>query len=173
MKICSKCKTPKKLDAFTSDSTRKDGHYPQCKECRQAFREANRAKVNESKRAHYAANRDAIAIKQRAYYDANLQRKLDYAKAYKRAHPELVSDYTHRRRAAKRANGVFVVPKGFMKRLYASPCFYCGTSGRIEADHVIPISRGGRHSMGNLVPACKTCNSSKSDKLITEWRKAG
>ncbi|TVL89887.1 hypothetical protein CD790_25470 [Streptomyces sp. SAJ15] len=31
------------------------------------------------------------------------------------------------------------------------------------------MSRGGRHAEGNLAPACKPCNSSKSDKLLIEW----
>jgi 5-methylcytosine-specific restriction endonuclease McrA len=59
-------------------------------------------------------------------------------------------------------------------------CWYCGvtlTRGtnrdrRAEAciDHVVPLSRGGTHSDSNLVPCCRSCNSSKSDRLTEEWR---
>ena len=34
----------------------------------------------------------------------------------------------------------------------------------------IPISRGGSHGVGNLLPACERCNKSKATKLLIEWR---
>ncbi len=44
-------------------------------------------------------------------------------------------------------------------------CQYCG--GRADSvDHVIPKSRGGRHSWDNVVAACRPCNTRKSDKLL-------
>lgn len=36
-------------------------------------------------------------------------------------------------------------------------------------DHVIPLARGGHHIPDNLVVACKKCNSSRADRLISEW----
>jgi len=38
-----------------------------------------------------------------------------------------------------------------------------------EADHVMPISKGGTHSLCNLVIACRPCNRKKSAKLPSEW----
>lgn len=50
-------------------------------------------------------------------------------------------------------------------------CVYCGAQGvRLEADHIVPVSRGGETSMANLATACKPCNRSKGVKLISEWR---
>lgn len=50
-------------------------------------------------------------------------------------------------------------------------CNYCGSRGKsLECDHVVPVSRGGSHDLDNLVTACKTCNQSKRDKLLSEWR---
>ena len=57
-----------------------------------------------------------------------------------------------------------------------SACVYCGAVDRkLTIDHVIPISRGGKTVRGNLVPACKSCNSKKKDKLPLNfiWQKAG
>jgi 5-methylcytosine-specific restriction endonuclease McrA len=34
-------------------------------------------------------------------------------------------------------------------------------------DHVIPLSKGGRHAYDNIVTACNQCNSLKSDKVFT------
>lgn len=52
-------------------------------------------------------------------------------------------------------------------------CVYCGVAGvPLELDHVIPKSRGGEHSLENLVAACKPCNSSKGAKTVEEWRRS-
>lgn len=52
-------------------------------------------------------------------------------------------------------------------------CVYCGASGDgvdLECDHVVPVSRGGSNDMDNLATACRSCNRSKKDLLLEEWR---
>jgi 5-methylcytosine-specific restriction endonuclease McrA len=39
----------------------------------------------------------------------------------------------------------------------------CGT---LTQDHVTAVSRGGEHSADNVVPACRSCNSRKSNRSI-------
>ncbi|MFD3815028.1 HNH endonuclease [Streptomyces rubiginosohelvolus] len=57
-------------------------------------------------------------------------------------------------------------------RHYHRHCAYCGgNKGGIHMDHVIPISRGGRHAIGNVLPACQGCNLSKGAKLLAEWKR--
>lgn len=52
-------------------------------------------------------------------------------------------------------------------------CRYCGQrGGRLECDHIIPVARSGSHDPSNLVVACFTCNRSKRDKLVSEWKGA-
>jgi 5-methylcytosine-specific restriction endonuclease McrA len=36
-------------------------------------------------------------------------------------------------------------------------------------DHMIPVSRGGFHTIANIVPACQPCNSTKHDKNLAEF----
>ena len=49
-------------------------------------------------------------------------------------------------------------------------CAYCGSRTKpITMDHVVPLSRGGKSTKGNLVPACKTCNNNKKSLLPMEW----
>jgi 5-methylcytosine-specific restriction endonuclease McrA len=36
-------------------------------------------------------------------------------------------------------------------------------------DHLVPLSRGGKASRNNVVPACKECNSRKKYLLPIEW----
>jgi 5-methylcytosine-specific restriction endonuclease McrA len=47
-------------------------------------------------------------------------------------------------------------------------CVYCSNLAT-TVDHVIPLSRGGTNFEGNLVPACRSCNSSKGTKFLIEW----
>ena len=53
--------------------------------------------------------------------------------------------------------------------LFGNCCAYCGATGEMEIEHVIPISKGGTHAMGNIVPACHDCNSSKRAKEVESW----
>jgi len=48
-------------------------------------------------------------------------------------------------------------------------CIYCGSTERLELDHVIALSNGGPNCESNLVIACKPCNSSKNAKPVAEW----
>lgn len=49
-------------------------------------------------------------------------------------------------------------------------CAYCGTSdGPLHKDCLLPISRGGRYTAANVVPACRSCNSSKWNTEVTTW----
>lgn len=49
-------------------------------------------------------------------------------------------------------------------------CAYCGApAGGLQRDCVLPISRGGRYTLGNVVPACRSCNASKCNSEVTGW----
>ncbi len=55
-------------------------------------------------------------------------------------------------------------------------CHYCeGTFSprELTMDHLVPLIRGGRSTKGNLVPACKDCNSKKKHQLVFEWQGEG
>lgn len=49
-------------------------------------------------------------------------------------------------------------------------CAYCGASDvALQKDCVLAISRGGRYTVGNVVPACRSCNTSKCNDEVTSW----
>lgn len=48
-------------------------------------------------------------------------------------------------------------------------CSYCGNSGQMTKDHLDPLHNGGELSFDNVVPACKSCNSSKKDNQWLSW----
>lgn len=49
-------------------------------------------------------------------------------------------------------------------------CAYCGATDRaLQRDCVLPLSRGGRYTLTNIVPACGPCNASKCNDEVTAW----
>lgn len=51
-------------------------------------------------------------------------------------------------------------------------CYYCQQKfppAELTMDHIVPISRGGQTTKGNVVPVCKDCNNKKKYLLLMEW----
>lgn len=49
-------------------------------------------------------------------------------------------------------------------------CAYCAAQGSaLQKDCVLPISRGGRYTLDNVVAACRSCNASKCNEEVTSW----
>lgn len=135
---------------------------------------ANRAKNKEQKaladKLWAAQNKDKVNASSRRWRQNNPERAREVAKQSRAKNPETQRNKTGRRRALVRSNGVFQVTKKEILALIRKGCSYCGKQA-LHIDHIIPISRGGRHSIGNLTGACASCNLSKGAKFITEWRK--
>jgi 5-methylcytosine-specific restriction endonuclease McrA len=58
------------------------------------------------------------------------------------------------------------------RRVAKGKCYYCGSAAAPKAltmDHIVPISRGGKSTRGNVVPCCKTCNTKKKQLMPMEW----
>jgi 5-methylcytosine-specific restriction endonuclease McrA len=49
-------------------------------------------------------------------------------------------------------------------------CAYCGASNiPLQRDCVLALSRGGRYTLANIVPVCRSCNASKGNAEVTGW----
>lgn len=58
------------------------------------------------------------------------------------------------------------IPSPVRRRvLAAGKCALCGSTQKIEVDHILPWSKGGTHEEVNLQCLCKPCNRKKSNKL--------
>ncbi len=49
---------------------------------------------------------------------------------------------------------------------YQRTCVGCGVGGKLTADHIVPVSRGGLSTEDNLQPLCQSCNSRKGDLTL-------
>lgn len=116
----------------------------------------------------------------RTSYQRYRTQRVASAVAWARNNPALRAAIAMQNKARRRGwitdhpDSVGVTSRDWIKlvRRYRNRCAYCGgNTGGIHMEHVIPISRGGRHAIGNVLPACRTCNLSKGAKLLTEWRR--
>jgi hypothetical protein len=49
-------------------------------------------------------------------------------------------------------------------------CAYCGATDKpLQRDCILALSRGGRYTLDNVVPACPSCNTSKCNDEVTGW----
>ena len=49
-------------------------------------------------------------------------------------------------------------------------CAYCGAAGvALQKDCVLALSRGGRYTLTNIAPACRSCYASKCNEEVTHW----
>lgn len=174
-KTCSRCAQTKPITEFGIHKKTKDGFYSQCLICRRLARTAYRLRCAENikiqQRTNYEANRDKrIAYADKRIKDNPERHAFYMAISKKRNHVKIAAD-SRRRRARMLSNGIYLITKKEVAKLLASSCFYCGSKERMTIDHVIAIARGGTDSIGNIVPACKSCNSRKRELTITEWNK--
>jgi len=101
------------------------------------------------------------------------ERRRENIKRWRTNNPERFREHLRQRRARKISSDARVVTDGDMRRLvarYNGKCGYCNESDYDHIDHIVPLSQGGRHAIGNLMPACAFCNLSKHAKLLSDWR---
>ena len=83
----------------------------------------------------------------------NKRRKVRYASDAE--YREKVLSLNHNKRAAMSSKGVVTADEWYdcLDR-FDNACAYCGATGTLERDHVIPLSKGGSNTIDNIVPAC-------------------
>lgn len=80
----------------------------------------------------------------------------------------------HRKAKQRGSTALMLTPDQLWRRWlqFDHRCAYCGVDGDLQVEHVIPISKGGEHHLGNIVPACQRCNYSKRSAPAEKWYRA-
>ena len=150
-----------------------------CRPCTAAKRRAYNGErlpyVRTVQKAYRAANKDKISRNNKTAYDKMMadteKRAKQYAAtaAWYAAHPEVIQAKNANRDARMKGAPVRDLTRAKWEEIKAAHnwlCVYCGSKpAQLTMDHVIPLSKGGSHTKGNIVPACKSCNSSKGNKI--------
>ena len=187
MKLCRFCDTEKSLDLFGNQKRSKDGKNSKCNSCHNDYMKsyylAHREVLAAKALAHHYKIQDIANEKRRLNRLKNLDKQMAHSRQWQKDNKEaaraIKSNWRHKNREIVKANKDKReqlkkdgnVPSSFVRQLRKMPCNYCGKfyDGKMQIDHVLPISKGGLHIVENLVSACRTCNLSKSDKLLDDW----
>jgi 5-methylcytosine-specific restriction endonuclease McrA len=103
---------------------------------------------------------------------ANREKQRDSSMRWAKANPEKIREKSRRRRARLAGTDTSLTPAQWDAILAwhrsdeGCRCAYCFDVCAPTLDHVVPISRGGDHTADNVVPACKSCNSSKGTRSL-------
>jgi len=136
----------------------------------------NKEHAAEKNREWYLKNIDAVREKNRErskqYHAKHPEKSYASHKKWVENNPERArflrivgsKNYRNRKRGA---NGRFT--SGEWKELcekYSHTCLCCKQARKLEADHVVPISKGGMNTIDNIQPLCRSCNARKNNKTI-------
>jgi 5-methylcytosine-specific restriction endonuclease McrA len=133
-------------------------HKEQISEYKQGWAESNSERVAGSKHDYYERNREEVIFRSKKWAEENAER-MRIAKANNR----------RKRRAAKYASGDHFTAQEFkaLCSAYGYVCMCCGVTGRrLEADHVIPLTKGGSDDICNFQPLCGECNRRRFTAII-------
>ena len=107
------------------------------------------------------ANPDKVKIYRRGYYKEN----------YQQIKAGVKSSRIKRRKLLKGAGHETIGHIDWLYTLAAWDfrCAYCGMRQPLTQDHVTPLSKGGSHTLDNIVPACALCNGSKGVRDVADF----
>ena len=177
MKVCKTCKVEYPRSNFYKWKYSADKLTYSCKSCtllqNKKNREKNKNYFNEKSRERYKnltlEQKEKRKIAQKNWLKNNLEKRKESFKKYDSKNKDKRRVSESKRRSKKRNNGEFLVLKKEALKIIASPCVICGSKKEIQIDHIIPIARGGRHSIGNLQPLCSYHNLRKGKMLMKEY----
>lgn len=166
-----------------------------CRENANAWVIRNKEKDSGSHKKSYFKHRDSRLAYRKAWYIKNKDRHSVNAKARRILNPEKVKERSRKeyqnnkvyfknktlnRYALKKAATTSLTGiKNFITEVKSKKfviCYYCNSetpSFGCNFDHIVPLSKGGSHSVGNLCVTCPTCNKSKGAKRVADWIKFG
>lgn len=156
MKNCSQCNQIKLFTDFSPDKRVPSGCQSRCKSC-----------MSENMRKKYAENPEHFKKLVSESVKRNYEKKLQRNNLYRLNNPKKVSSWKRKDRSL---NKVRILADNAMRRakmaspitpeikqIYALRDFYCAMSldGDFHVDHLIPLSKGGKHHHDNLrvIPA--------------------
>lgn len=123
-------------------------------------------------------NRERMLANVKRWQAENSERRRLARQKYSKAHPEKAAESWRRRRArliGAEGSHTFAEVQELFARMdnrcaYQMPgCTFTATA----IDHIVPLARGGSDSIENLMPACKSCNSKKNARLLSELASDG
>lgn len=111
-------------------------------------------------------NKDKKRQADRKIYERTKEHRLEYQKDWYKKNRLKSFAYSATRRALKRTTGDGSVTSEAIQTMYVAQsgkCNLCGCELGISfhRDHIVPISKGGKHVISNIQLLCRHCNMKK------------
>ena len=140
---------------------------------RRKYQEEHKEEISEYKKNWAADNEEKAAASKLAYYEREREEVIARSKKGAESHPEKVrqakANNLRKRRAARHASRGSFTAQEFRElcERYGNKCLACGdTEAVLEADHVVPLTKGGSDNISNIQPLCGSCNRKKFVHII-------
>ena len=120
-------------------------------------------------------NQESIKDNWKKYYEKNKERLFYKGKVWRKNNKDKVNESkrksNQKRRSLERNLASTFTTDQWQQCLahFNHQCAYCGSKESLEQEHVVPVSVGGHYTADNIIPACKSCNSSKNNKIMQDW----
>lgn len=190
VKFCRKCNEGRgayrPLSAFYKDKDKRDGLTTVCRGCQLHYATSKpKRDRKQEKKAYYEANKERIKDRQRKYNrknpevgkryrNKNKDRRREYFRAWCKREADRKRALEAKRRARKKAaSGTITAAQLRMLFTMYKACLCCGASTDLTLDHIVPLSKGGSHTLHNSQVLCHSCNSGKRDYHSTDYRYIG
>ena len=132
------------------------------------YRENNIDNIVYVKKEYYENNKDKILKKAKEYRIKNKEKILSFLKEYRKTYNYKISkrNSENKRRTLTKSGDVTTIQ---LRELIegAKKCYWCESKINkkdYHIDHFVPLSKGGSHTISNLVIACPKCNLKKNAK---------
>lgn len=135
------------------------------------YYESNKEQIKEEKKQYYEKNKEIMKNKMKIYYEKNKKEIAKINKIYRYNNKEKLRIHRQKYRAKKSALPHALTVKQWVsiKQHFDNKCAYCGKELSLVQEHFIPVNKGGEFTKNNIIPACKSCNSSKQDEDFFVW----
>lgn len=143
------------------------------------YYENNKSKIQAKYREYYAENKERILNNSHEYYKNNKEQILLYKKQYRQTEQGKLAAKNGRnnRRAREKSACDNTVTSSALKEIadkQGNKCYFCSIdidvkSSSSHVEHLTPLSKGGLHSVSNVVWSCASCNLKKNNKTEKEY----
>ncbi len=136
--------------------------------CRR-WAEKNKEYDKARRKRYYEENRDEILRKWSVWRESNKERLAESFREWCLKHPVANRARIHKYVTSKTQAGGYFSENEWEALLdaFGHTCPRCGARPTLlEADHIVPVSKGGHSNIDNIQPLCRSCNAKKRDKTI-------
>lgn len=157
MKTCSRCHKLQPVENFGKYYRSADGLQFYCRTCKREYAQQEGYESSVWRQRRY--DQSAHGRRQKRTYQTSNNGRLRHQHKERRRRERL-----HNHQTTMTVDDIAAVRRRFQNR-----CFVCGAVDRLEIDHHYPLSLGHALSFNNAVLLCKSCNSSKNDRLPEDF----